>query len=469
MVIILASQSMAQVRVESTKPRNGEKNVSPSLNRIVVKFSGPVRTDSYSFVVAGKGETPEITGDPRFQGDRVCILPVKLKPNTTYSIGINSKRRKGFVGKDGVPVTPYVLTFQTGVGKAKKKPRKSKRTGAAEKPSSPSRQTRGTQGGKVAAPSSATVFHLYFDKTEGAFWVLVPHGWKVSGGTVRQLFQPARFNLEVVHPSGWAGYRFIPTPYYMEPNEFYPMGAMDNNGNVYLPLMPPEQYLTQIVVPWLYKNGQAKVEDSSSLPEVAQSFSNFSRLVEQQTGIQVRFAAAQVRLSVNEGRAQFIHRLVAIQRSLSVMGKVVWETLLIQIRLRADKKKQLEPILMTSLGSFEINPRWAAALNQAEAVRGAQAMRYQEEIIQIHERMMQNRAAVNDAVAHSIALELGGQAEYTDPETGETRTLLSGYQYTWTDGNGNFFQSNSPDFDPNKPEIQEKFGLNGHFRIMKRK
>ncbi len=99
----------------------GEENVSPDLKEIHIIFNVPMKTDSWSFVEAGTGVIPEVTGDPYFKDEYTCVLPVKLKPATSYSIGINSKNRKGFVSKNGVPAEPFVLIFRTSDKKSEKK------------------------------------------------------------------------------------------------------------------------------------------------------------------------------------------------------------------------------------------------------------------------------------------------------------------------------------------------------------
>lgn len=103
------------VTVVSTIPENGAANVPASLTEIVVVFSTDMRQDSWSFVVAEGGVTPEITGDPVFRDARTCVLPVRLAAGTTYALGINSATHQGFVSAtDGnAPAIPYTLTFST--------------------------------------------------------------------------------------------------------------------------------------------------------------------------------------------------------------------------------------------------------------------------------------------------------------------------------------------------------------------
>ncbi|MBW1971303.1 MAG: hypothetical protein JRI44_00470 [Deltaproteobacteria bacterium] len=465
----------SDVYVVSTYPKLNQNDVSYMLDKIQVTFNVPMKTNSYSFVVAGPGETPEITGNPWFKDEYTCILPVKLKPDKLYSIGINSQRHKGFRSKDGIPAIPFVLIFRTVSTTPPKNlplPRKTS-FGASTRENRLQSISRSTNVFNKPTIQRATIpkiviYKLYFDRTEGAFWVLIPSGWGYKGGVVRKLFQVPRFNFEVYHPNGWGYYRYIPTPRYLPPLPFRPAGSIDEYGNVYLPLMSPVNYLTQVVVPQLYKNSSAKILGSKELPQVVQSFRNFYQLI----GLTVsQFQAASITLDIIENQSHYIDRLITIMLiyQMPQLNSYAWETILTQIRLLKDKEKEIEPILMTSLSSFQINPNWLIRLAKAEQVRGAMAMKYQEEILAIHERMYNHRAMVNDEISRSITLELGDQAEYFDPQTGEKRTLISTFNNTWTNGNGIFIQSNDPNFNPNDPSIRQRFNLTGNFRMMRRR
>lgn len=133
-----------------------------------------------------------------------------------------------------------------------------------------------------------------------------------------------------------------------------------------------------------------------------------------------------------------------------------------------EKINEVEPMLMTTLSSFQINPNWIISKNKAEQVRSEIRMRYQQEILEIQERMYKNRAKFSDEISNSIGLELSNQAHFVDPKTGEVQTLTSIYNYTWTDGNGTFIQSSDPNFNPNDVNTKKELGVSGDFRMMKR-
>ncbi|MBN1976451.1 MAG: Ig-like domain-containing protein [Anaerolineae bacterium] len=96
-----------------TTPENGAADVDPALAEIVVVFSQPMKQDSWSFVVAGSGETPDLAGAPYFRDEQTCVLPVRLEPGKTYSVGFNDAESRNFVAESAIAAEPYVLTFST--------------------------------------------------------------------------------------------------------------------------------------------------------------------------------------------------------------------------------------------------------------------------------------------------------------------------------------------------------------------
>jgi len=99
--------------VVATTPEDGATDVDPALTEIVVVFSQPMQQDSWSVVVAGSGEAPELAGDPHFRDEQTCVLPVRLEPGKTYSIGFNDAENRNFVSDSAIAAETYVLTFST--------------------------------------------------------------------------------------------------------------------------------------------------------------------------------------------------------------------------------------------------------------------------------------------------------------------------------------------------------------------
>ena len=100
-------------RIVEMAPANGATGVSPSVTELRVTFD---REMGGGFSWTGGGDNyPEVTNRPFWtEGRKTCVLPVKLKPNWTYGLGINSPSHKNFQSATGVPADWTRWTFQTG-------------------------------------------------------------------------------------------------------------------------------------------------------------------------------------------------------------------------------------------------------------------------------------------------------------------------------------------------------------------
>ncbi|MBN1341131.1 MAG: redoxin domain-containing protein [Phycisphaerae bacterium] len=120
---LLAGISMAWAappQVIKTDPENGAINVTSSLGEIAVTFDQDMNTGGYSWVRTGAA-FPGNGQKPAWVDARTCVLPARLQPNQTYSVGINSQQFTNFRSEDGTPAVPYVLSFWTGpAGKGSK-------------------------------------------------------------------------------------------------------------------------------------------------------------------------------------------------------------------------------------------------------------------------------------------------------------------------------------------------------------
>jgi hypothetical protein len=99
--------------VVSSVPAAGATEVDPTLSEIRVTFDQPMRDRSWSWVGGGPSY-PETTGEPRYEEGRVAVLPVRLQPDHSYHLNINSERYTNFVSAQGESAPPYALDFTTG-------------------------------------------------------------------------------------------------------------------------------------------------------------------------------------------------------------------------------------------------------------------------------------------------------------------------------------------------------------------
>lgn len=99
--------------IVSMQPANGATNVPTTLMQLSVTFDQPMG-GGMSWTGGGPS-FPEGTGQPQWSADKkTCTMPVKLKPNWSYELGINSMSHNNFQSERGVPLTPVLWRFSTG-------------------------------------------------------------------------------------------------------------------------------------------------------------------------------------------------------------------------------------------------------------------------------------------------------------------------------------------------------------------
>jgi hypothetical protein len=108
------SIAAARPSVVKTIPQCGDTQVDPKSPKISVTYSKEMMDKSWSWCTAHEGEFPEIIGQPKYLPEgKTCVIDVKLKPQTTYAIWLNSDKFQNFKDKDGRPAVPYLLVFET--------------------------------------------------------------------------------------------------------------------------------------------------------------------------------------------------------------------------------------------------------------------------------------------------------------------------------------------------------------------
>jgi len=112
-----ATSSAAPPQVVESIPANGARDVDPAVREIRVTFDQDMNRGGYSWVGGGP-QYPTTRGKARWVNARTCVLPVRLVPNHTYILSINSSTFQNFRSKSGEPAVPYPLSFKTGARKA---------------------------------------------------------------------------------------------------------------------------------------------------------------------------------------------------------------------------------------------------------------------------------------------------------------------------------------------------------------
>jgi hypothetical protein len=101
-------------KIVSAEPTIGAQDVSPDLKELRITFNVPMAA-GFSWTGGGpefpaipEGKKPFWTED-----HKTCVLPVELKPDSQYRLGLNGPSHKNFKSAEGVPLVPVVYTFKT--------------------------------------------------------------------------------------------------------------------------------------------------------------------------------------------------------------------------------------------------------------------------------------------------------------------------------------------------------------------
>ncbi len=105
----------APIVIESV-PVDGEVGVDADLEQITATFSEAMRTEGWSWVSEAGRSKPSITGVPFYLDATTTVLPVRLQPQTTYVIWVNSPddgELRKFESSDGVTARAHRIRFST--------------------------------------------------------------------------------------------------------------------------------------------------------------------------------------------------------------------------------------------------------------------------------------------------------------------------------------------------------------------
>ncbi len=99
-------------KVLRMSPAPGARTDS-SVTEIRVWFDRPMKRGSWSVMKTDR-PFPKVAGRPSFEEDGRCfVLPVRLRPETSYELWFNRGRALGFRSAEGAPLRPVRLRFRT--------------------------------------------------------------------------------------------------------------------------------------------------------------------------------------------------------------------------------------------------------------------------------------------------------------------------------------------------------------------
>ncbi|MBU0507649.1 hypothetical protein KKH27_02255 [bacterium] len=313
---------------------------------------------------------------------------------------------------------------------------------------------------------SVPVFDRIQEPREGAFSMIVPHGWKVEGGILR--FDPtamggaaqsieAKLDLTIKRDdAGTVLGRVLPDMRYADIGAANPMLAgmfppgSNYNGMLVAPCPTAQAFITQMAFPYVHPAAQGvRVVQTHPANELAQRYQQ--SLAALPLPAPPVCGAGVVILEYAEGGIAFKEVWSAVIVNWGQTAAGMWENKETRfMRTPAGEFDQWIPVFAAMQASVQVNPKWLAGEIQGQITRGQIVMDTQREIQRIEREMVENRKRVNAEIQNSMYLTLTGQEDFKNPFTGEYETRPSELgKFRWVNDLGQEVYSDDNSYDPN--------------------
>jgi len=319
-------------------------------------------------------------------------------------------------------------------------------------------------------------FRRSSEPKEGAFTLLTPAGWRLSGGIVR--VNPlaaggplnsiaAKLDMQLASPDGHTVLRWYPEINYADLRGQPAAGMFraggNYNGAVVWPKMNASGYLRQVVFAQQRRAASnVRITAAIALPKVAASYQQVVR----QMGVPIAFAfdAALLMVSYSEGGAQWEEALYTAIQDWGPAGAGLWTNKdTFSIRTCNGSLERLGPVVSVMLNSVQLNAKWVEGEIRGQIQRNEIAIRTQQEIERLDREIVEHRRRTNAEINNQMYQNLMGTEEYVNPHTKKVETGSNAWNHRWVNERGEAVYSDDGNFDP------KRLGLEGFVRSPVRK
>ena len=310
-----------------------------------------------------------------------------------------------------------------------------------------------------------------WEPNEKAFSILVPKGWKTSGGIFN--VNPLQTNGpgNSISPKcdftvrkddvGTVMFRAVPSWNYADLSQSPTGWSLFKPGQHYQgmpvrPIITPTQFLAELIHKERPQASGLRIIAEVPLPEIAEAYAKKAQAANaqlRQIGIApTQFYSFGMLVEYTESGHLFregLRTTIADARG----GAFMWSNDdTVMIRAPSDSFEAWKPVLDMIQSSVEMNPQWVAAVTRAMGERAQMALETQRYINRVASEIVENRRKTNAEIRHEQYLLISGQEEYKNPFTGEVERGTSAYQYRWVNNQGQVLYTDENSFDPNRYE-----------------
>lgn len=309
----------------------------------------------------------------------------------------------------------------------------------------------GSPRGAIAENTQNGVFlSLYREQHQGAFYMLIPRGWRTEGGMIPSGVQwnvvdlvENNIQFRATSPDGKSFFGWYPRFYFQDPA----LSARSSGGYIrkqpgevlngcwLYPYMSLEEYVRVIV---LGQFGAREFQNARLLgPAVAAP--ELQPFVPPSAS---RYQCGYVNFACNINGVPSIGRIYAI---IYDINGVLWSTVgtfgwvAPQSRWQKDER-----VMETCIRSFRLDPQWARRAAEGARYRAEGYNKTIREMHRIDAEIQRNRSQTRSDIQEEFYKVITDQIETVDPQTGQT-TYLPMYNHAYTDGRGNYILKDSDD------------------------
>ncbi len=228
----------------------------------------------------------------------------------------------------------------------------------------------------------------------------------------------------------------------------FPPGSNYQGMTVY-PLMPAEQFLSQVVFPYAHPQANnVTVVDQRKLQSVAQKFQQRVRTA--MPFLTFNYDAAVLTVTYQEGGIRYKEKLLAVIENWGQMGAGMWgnkETFI--FRTPIDEFGQWEKVFSIIQNSVIIDRKWLAGEIQGQIQRGEIAVNTQREVQRIEQQIVEHRQKTNAEIHNDMFLTLTDQEEYVNPYTKQVEMGSNQWRHRWVNEGGEVIYTDDESYNPN--------------------
>jgi hypothetical protein len=314
-------------------------------------------------------------------------------------------------------------------------------------------------------------FQRVSEPKEGAFSVLIPTGWRTSGGITR--VNPmaangalnaigAKLDFGITSADNRTELRWYPEINYFDmrgnpAQAMFPTGS-NYNGAPVAPKMNALTFLEQV----LFRRTRPQaanftVKGRYPMPKIAASYA----MVVDRMGLPLlfRFDAALLVVQYQERGTDWEEVLYTAVQDWGQAGAGLWTNKdTFSMRVPPGELEKSGRVASVIINSVELNPRWVEGEIRGQMQRGDIAIKTQQEIARLDQEIVEHRRRTNAEINNQAYHNLMGTEEYINPLNKNTEIGSNAWQYRWVNDRGEAIYTDDANFDP------VRAGLNGYVK-----